>query len=187
MKAFVAIAAVAALATSVVAMRGIESGLKPGESVSPFHPKHLSGPLAGTDKCFPCTYKAAPQVQVWVNHDSVENCVKIANELQRAMDMHKAEKVQAMMVFVGMSKDCPGCLAHANEVIEKSDAKDVQFSVVGKDDEAVKAYKINLDKSVKNTVIAYKGWKVVTNVANVEGAAKDTCGSVCKAVDSLLQ
>lgn len=62
--------ALAALAISAFA---VESGLKKGESVSPFHPQHISGPLANSNKCFPCTFQQRPQVQVWVNGDNKAN------------------------------------------------------------------------------------------------------------------
>ncbi|MCW5937047.1 MAG: hypothetical protein KIT11_07065 [Fimbriimonadaceae bacterium] len=162
--------AAALFAVPAMALSPVNSGLKPGEKVSPFHPKHVSGPLADSTKCFPCTYQARPQIQVWVNGDSQENVVAIAKSLQANIDKHQGKELKAMIVMVGMSTDCQACAGEAKMVAEKSGVKDVAIAVIGKNDESVKAYKINLDKSVKNTVLAYKDWTVAANMTNVEGA-----------------
>jgi hypothetical protein len=168
----------AALVASALALSSIESGLKAGESVSPFHPTFVAGPLVGEDACFPCTYKNRPQVQVWVNGESEETLVSIAKSLQQNVESHKGKEFQAMIVYVGPSKDCMSCATKLKAVAEKSGAKDVSFAVIGKKDEAVSAYKINLDPSVKNTVIAYKNWKVVSTAVNVKGDEAG-CAAIC--------
>lgn len=178
--------AAAAIVASAFAFTSVESGLKAGESVTPFHPTFVSGPLAGKDACFPCTYKNRPQVQVWVNGESEENIVRIAKSLQMNVDNHKGKEFQAMIVYVGPSKDCMACAGKMKAIAEKSGAKDVSFAVVGKKDEAVAAYKINLDSSVKNTVIAYKDWKVTSTAANVKG--DDTgCAAICDMIAKIAK
>lgn len=181
MKLVLAIAAAAALAIPVVAMRPVDSGLKAGESVTPFHPNHVAGPLAGTKNCFPCTFKARPAIQVWVNGDSEENVIKLAKCLQENIDSHKDKEFKAMIVWIGPSTDCQACAGHLKSIAEKSGAKDVAFAVIGKDDPAIAAYKINLDKSVKNTLIAYKSWKVEANMVNVE-QTPEKCDGICEVV-----
>jgi hypothetical protein len=173
--------AAAAIVASAFAFKSVESGLKIGESVSPFHPTFVAGPLVGKDACFPCTYKNRPQVQVWVNGESEENLVKIAKSLQQNVENHKGKEFQAMIVYVGPSKDCMACAGKMQAVAEKSGAKDVSFAVIGKKDEAVAAYKINLDSSVKNTVIAYKDWKVVKAATNLKGDDAG-CAAICDMV-----
>ena len=56
----------------------LNSGLGKGENVTPFHPKHIVGPLAGSSNCFPCTFQNRPQVQAWINGDDAKNVAKIA-------------------------------------------------------------------------------------------------------------
>ena len=60
-------------ATAVAAFAfGANSGISVGENVTPFHPNHISGPLANSTNCFPCTFQNRPQVQVWVNGDDLK-------------------------------------------------------------------------------------------------------------------
>lgn len=154
-------AAVAAMAFTV------DSGLKPGENVTPFHPKHLSGPLAKTDKCFPCTFQNRPQVQVWVNGDEMGNVHSIAKTLNKAMDGNKDFK--ALVVFVTDGNN--DALASK---IEKAAATPglgaVGMAVLDKSNEAIKAYKINLE--AKNTVFVYKNWKVEQKFVDLKGDEK---------------
>ncbi|MGE3126342.1 MAG: hypothetical protein AB7N10_02395 [Fimbriimonadaceae bacterium] len=185
-KLLIAVAAIAALAVPVIAMRSMDSGLKPGESVTPFHPSHVAGPLAGTKNCFPCTFQARPAVQVWVNGESDENVIAIAKSLQTNIDTHKGAEFKAMIVMVGMSTDCKMCNAHLAKIAEKSGVKDVAFAVIGKDDESISKYKINLDKEVKTTMIAYKDWKVQANMVNVPAGEKG-CGMICDTISKLVK
>lgn len=82
----------ATVAVVLPALAAPISGLKAGDNVTPFHPKHVAGPLAGTDKCFPCTFQNRPQVQVWVNGDDGANVVALAKTLSTEMTEHKAKE-----------------------------------------------------------------------------------------------
>jgi len=185
-KLLIAAAALAAFAVPVIAMRTVESGLKAGESVTPFHPSHVSGPLAGTKNCFPCTFQARPAVQIWVNGETDENIIALAKSLQMNIDSHKDAEFKAMIVMVGMSTDCTACNGHLTKIAEKSGVKDVAFAVIGKDDPSVAKYKINLDKEVKSTLIAYKDWKVQANLVNVPADEKG-CGMICDTIAKLTK
>jgi len=165
-----------ALVMAAPAFAGADSGLKPGDSVTPFHPKHISGPLAGSDKCFPCTFQARPQVQVWVNGDDEANVQAIIKDLQANIDEHKSADFKAMVVVmvddVNMKMEaCETCM----------ECKDVAVAVISKSDPAVKAYKINTDASVKNTVMVYKNWKVSETFVNFK-ADEAGCATLCKAI-----
>jgi hypothetical protein len=169
-KAIYGSVAIAALSVSAFALLGgANSGLKPGENVTPFHPKHITGPLAGSDKCFPCTYQQRPQVQVWVNGDDLTNVTAIAKNLQKNIVSHKGSEFKAMVVFV--SNDAAK-LAPALKEAAKNGAPDVAMSVISPKDEAVEAYKINLSPEVKNTVIVYKNWKVDQTMVNFKATDK---------------
>lgn len=154
--------ATVAVAASAVAFLGSSAGLKPGDRVTPFHPKHVSGPLANSDKCFPCTYQQRPQVQVWVSGDSEENVAKIAANLQKQIEKHKGAEFKAMIVW--LTDDAKAAKPILMNVAKS--AKDVAVAYLPKNDEAVAAYKI--DKSNKNTVVVYKDWKVSNAMANLK-------------------
>jgi hypothetical protein len=162
---FVAAAGVAALA--VVAFAAPKSGLNPGESISPFHPRHVVGPLAGTNNCFPCTFQNRPQVQVWVNGDNPQNVKQIAATLASAMGTHKASEFKALIVFVAENPGDGKLPLTLKQIAKETKADKVGMAIVGRDDEALSSYKINLDASVKNTVLVYKNWQVADKMVNL--------------------
>src|SRR6476469_9661761 len=77
----------------------LASGLNLGERVSPFHPKHIAGPLAGTSNCFPCTFQNRPQVQVWINGDNGKNALAFAGTLSKAMKAYQGKEFKGLVVF----------------------------------------------------------------------------------------
>jgi len=176
--------AVIALAVPAIAGLKVNSGLNPGENVTAFHPTHFSGPLAGKKACFPCTFQNRPQVQVWVNGDDVKNVSAIATELQKQIDANKKAEFKAMVVWVTNDE------AAAKETIKtlaaKTGAKDVALSVLPKNDDAVTAYKVNLSSEVKNTVFAYKNWKVEAKMVNLKSDAKGLA-ALDGAIDNLVK
>lgn len=161
--------AVASLAIQAMAST---SGLKPGEQVTPFHPKHVVGPLAGTDKCFPCTFQNRPQVQVWVNGDDQKNIVAIAKTLDAAMAKHEKSELKALIVLLSDGSNDDKLAKMAKEAAAEGGLKHVAVAVLPKTNDAVKKYQINADGSVRNTVLAYKGWKVKSNLVNVKADEK---------------
>lgn len=157
--------ALGVLVVSAFAFGGSKSGLKAGENVTPFHPKHVSGPLAGTDKCFPCTFQARPQVQVWINGDDAKNVDAITKNLQAQIVKNKKSDFKALVVILGDEKTSKAYIDWA----KATSSKDVAIAVLPKNDEAVSAYKINTAADVKNTVIVYKDWKVAASFVNLTG------------------
>ena len=157
------IAGIAALAAPLT------SGLKPGENVTPFHPRHLAGPLAGSTNCFPCTFQNRPQVQVWVNGDSPQNVAAFTKTLSRAMDAHKGQEFKALVVFLTTPTTEAGVRAMVTAAAKKPELKGVGMALLDTNNEAVSAYKINL--SAKNTVFAYKNWQVASAFTNLPGDA----------------
>src|SRR5687767_5048736 len=91
-------------AASVLALPALalspESGLKVGETVSPFNPTHVTGPLKGTTKCPPCTFGARPQVQVWMNGDDTKNLVYITRMLDREVKAREASELKAFVIVL---------------------------------------------------------------------------------------
>lgn len=168
MKKILAPALVAGFA--VMAFAGVNSGLNKGESVSAFHPYHVSGPLAKSTGCFPCTFKNRPQVQVWVNGDSTANVAAIAKSLEAAMKDNTKAEFKAMVVFV--TSDVEGTKKSVAEIAKKTGYSNIAMSVLSKDDKAVKDYKFNVSSDVKNTVFAYKNWKVENKMVNFKADEK---------------
>ena len=167
---FVAAAGVAALAA--VAFAAPTSGLNPGESVTPFHPRHVVGPLAGTNNCFPCTFQNRPQVQVWVNGDNPQNVKQIASTLASAMGTHKAKEFKAMIVFVSDNPSDGKLPLSLKQIAKETKSDKVALAIVGRDDEALSKYKINLAPSVKNTVLVYKNWQIADKMVNLNADDK---------------
>lgn len=190
-KAIFAIATLAVIALPVFA--AVESGLKPGDRVTPFHPDHVSGPLAGTTNCFPCTFQQRPMVQVWVHGDDHENVHKMIEDMAGNMTAHKDKEFKALFVFVADNAEQKAALKKelatgCGDAKEGSECmcKDVGLAVIDKDNEALKNYKINLDNSVKNTVIVYRNWKVEKTLVNVKMDEKG-CNELCSAVASITK
>ena len=177
------LATVALVAIAIPVFASIESGLKVGDRVTPFHPDHVSGPLAGSSNCFPCTFQNRPAVQVWVHGDDMKNIQAIAKELKENMDGHKGKEFKAMIVMIADNAKQMGEMKSmiAQHHGTKVDADGVAIAVIEKNNEALKAYKINLDSSVKNTVIIYKNWKVEKTFVNLK-MDENGCGEFCKSV-----
>jgi hypothetical protein len=158
-------AAVAVLALPVLAMNA-ESGLKVGETVSPFHPTHVTGPLKGTTNCPPCTFGARPQVQVWMNGDDTKNLVFITRLLDQQM---KAKEKSQLKAFVIVLTDTPDETAKLLEAVAaRVGTKDVGLAYLSKKDEAVSDYKFNVSNDVKNTIFVYRDKKVSEKFVNLK-------------------
>lgn len=170
-KLFTATVATAAFAVFALA-GGLNSGLKAGENVVPFHPKHLSGPLANSDRCFPCTFQQRPQVQVWVNGDDMNNVAAIAKALDKAMSTYSAKEFKALVVFVTNPQNAAKVTELVKAASQKPGLRQVGMAVIDQNNQAVSDYRINLSSQVKNTVFVYKNWKVAKSFVNLTGDAK---------------
>lgn len=164
--------AASAIALSVSAFAAVTSGLKPGESITPFHPSHVAGPLAGTDKCFPCTYQSRPQVQVWVNGDNAENVSKIAKALDASMAKNEKKEFKAMIVMLVDKNNKDEVKKAAKEKAKAANLKHVAIALLDRNDEAVKKYKVNLDDEVMNTVFVYRNWRIADTMVNLKADEK---------------
>lgn len=174
-KAIFGMVALSALALPVLA--GLDSGLKVGETVTPFHPQHVAGPDAGTDTCPPCKYGNRPAVQIWVNGDSNENVMAIADNLSALVDSSEAE----LKGFVINLTKCEACVDSAKEMGKSAKMKNIGIAYLPITDEAVKNYKVNTSADVKNTVFVYKNRKVVAKFVNLK-ADKEGLGELNAAI-----
>jgi hypothetical protein len=153
-------ATAAAIAIPVFA-GSLKSGLAIGEMVTPFHPKHVSGPLKGTDSCPPCTYGDRPAVQVWVNGDDPKNVAEITKWLSSAVTKYNKAEFKAFVIVLTDGKAPVAAIA-----TQKTENDNVHIAYLNKSDGAVSRYKFNED--AKNTVIVYKDKKVTANFVNLK-------------------
>lgn len=165
------IGSVAALAVTAFAIGGVTSGLNRGERVSPFHPQHISGPLANTTNCFPCTFQNRPQVQAWINGDDHTNVVAIAKTLNAAMSKYKGSEFKALVVFITDDNGKAALEAKLKAASKLPGLGEVGMAILDKNSEYVQDYKINTSDSVKNTVFVYKNWQVQQKFVNLKGNA----------------
>lgn len=180
--AFIGIVVLGAAALALMGMRGgANSGLQPGEFAPAFDPTHLSGPDAGTNTCPVCKYGARPAVQVWLSPDSQADAPKFAAALESAVTRHKKNDFKA---FVMMMTMCDGCVSGAKTVAKADKNKDVALTYISQKDDAIKNYKINLDKEVKNTVMVYKDRKIAKTFVNLK-LDKEGLVKLSEAIDAV--
>lgn len=156
-------------ALSVAAYAALaKSGLEVGETVTPFHPTHFSGPDKGTDTCPPCKYGNRPAVMVWVNTDDTENITRLSRALSTGVNNN--EDLKAFMIFMA---NCEMCVESFQQIGKETRYTNIGMAHVMKTDAAVKNYKINTDSSVKNTVLVYKNRQVVEKFVNFEATPEN--------------
>jgi predicted lipid-binding transport protein (Tim44 family) len=156
------------LGAATLAFAAVNSGLDKGESVSPFHPKHVAGPLKGGDACFPCTYQNRPQVQAWVTNGDQKSIVAFAKTLDAAMSKYAKNDFKAMVVIV--APDAMHKMIEESAPMMAKSFKNVDISYLSPSNPAVKAYKINT--KAENTIFAYKDWKVENKMVNLKADEK---------------
>ncbi|MBC8104209.1 MAG: hypothetical protein H7Z41_16665 [Cytophagales bacterium] len=165
-------AAIAATALVIPAFAApLSSGLATGQSVSPFHPKHVSGPLKGTTECFPCTFENRPQVQAWINADDSKNVLPIAKSLGKAMKTYQGKEFKALVVFLTTPENAAKTEAAVRAAAKTPGTEGVGMAVLRTDDAAVSNYKVNTASGVKNTVFVYRNWKVADKFVNLKADA----------------
>ncbi|RYG26400.1 hypothetical protein EON82_03505 [bacterium] len=151
---------------------GVSSGLNKGEDVTPFHPSHFAGPLANTTNCFPCTFQNRPQVQVWVNGDSLPNVAKIAKSLSAAMKENQKAEFKALVVFVAEGAQAESIKNYGVALSKRDGFSGIAMATISPKDASIKNYKINLSPEVKNTVLVYRNWKVQDKLVNLTSDEK---------------
>ncbi|MCW5935794.1 MAG: hypothetical protein KIT11_00615 [Fimbriimonadaceae bacterium] len=163
--------AIAALALPAFALfsREVTSGPEIGETVTPFHPQHVTGPDGGTDNCPPCTYGNLPAVQVWLNGDSDDNVAAIAGLLNGAVKSPDS-KLKVFVIFLNEPGQEAEMATSIQKLADKTGYKDIDMAYVPKDSEYVKDYKIDL--KAKNTVFVYKNRKVTAKWVDMNASQK---------------
>lgn len=160
----IASVAVAALAGSALAA-SVSSGFQVGERIVPFHPTFVTGELAGKDACFPCTYKAAPQAQLWVRGHDVEGLKPLFQTLHEAQKENAGFKAMVVLVLPKGEHAKVGELVKG--LAKQNEMTDLTFAMLDVQDKYVAANKFNA--KAENTLILYRGWTVTNNWVNVKG------------------
>jgi len=102
-------------------------------------------------------------VQVFVNTDSTDDVVAIAKQLSQAVKRHAKDELKAFLVFIKADEKEVAKLAEDNKI------DNIGFLLLkGSDDPALKGYKINTDKDVRNTVIVYTHKTVTSKFVNYD-------------------
>lgn len=150
------------LPTLALSLGVVESGLKVGNEVPAFEPKHVTGPDKDTETCPVCKYGMTPAVQVWVNNDSAENIGKLAKTLEGEIAKLGTRKFKTFFIFQANRK------AELAPLAAKLGLKNVALAYVPSfKGDAAKEYAINPSTEVKNTVIVYSNREVVKNYVNL--------------------
>jgi protocatechuate 3,4-dioxygenase beta subunit len=173
-------ATIAAVAIPAIAFK-LDSGLAVGESVTPFHPKHLSGPDKGTDTCPPCKYGSRPAVQIWANGETAENIAAFAKLLSAEVADSKAD-LKAFIINLAPNESAE----HSATKMATGAPANIGFAMLPSTDQAVKNYKVNTSNDVKNTVFVYRNKKVVAKFVNLK-ADKAGLGQLVAAIDRAEQ
>lgn len=166
MKKLLSVALTASALT--VAAFAADSGLKVGELMLSFHPKHVSGPDKDTDACPPCTYGNLPMVQVWVNGDDMGNVLEISKNLEKAMEAKKRAQLKAFVIVLTDKANIRQTAVALEAAASKAGFKDLAVTYLPKTDRAVKDYKVNTAPDVKNTVFLFKDRTVLTKFVNLK-------------------
>ncbi|MCU0315527.1 MAG: hypothetical protein MUC92_02925 [Fimbriimonadaceae bacterium] len=159
-------AGMAVAAIALPAFAAVTSGLRAGDRVIPFHPTHVAGPDKGTDTCPPCKYGNRPAVQVWINSDTEKNVVATAQLLNKRVADSKSE-FKAFMIKV---TTCENCENFAKTAGKNKAFENVAMAYIGKDDSAIKDYKLNTGPEVKNTVFVYSKRTIVDTIVNFDAS-----------------
>lgn len=159
-----------ALAVSAIALNPgasePKSGLAVGELVSAFHPSHVTGPLAGTDSCPPCTYGNLPMVQAWINGDTTQNIAAIAAKLDKAMVAKSGAELKTFVIV--LTSDPKSTSEELKAIAKEQGLKNVALAYLDKKDSAVEDYKMSVSPEVKNTIFVYRNRKVDSKFVNLD-------------------
>jgi hypothetical protein len=119
-----------------------------------------------------------PAVQVWIHTDDRKNVTKIAEALEKAMQASAKKDLRAFLIFIKPNSVSTEALTKEwGDIAAEKKMERVAFTYVpGPEDPAVRAYGINTDAKVKNTIFVYKEKRVeekfVNLVADEEGLKK---------------
>jgi hypothetical protein len=125
-----------------------------------------------------------PQIQVWINNDDPANVEKLVTKLNVAMAGQKEKQLKAFFIFVDDSGAAISPML--TRLAEKTKAQDVCLAYLSPKDAAVKAYKVNLDPGVKNTVMLYRKRRITSKFVNWTANEKNDA-DLSSAIEELVK
>ncbi|MBS1716665.1 MAG: hypothetical protein JSS72_02905 [Armatimonadetes bacterium] len=145
-----------------------------GEFVPSFEPTHVTGVDRGTQTCPICKYPTIPGAQVWVSGDEDANVGKLAADLETKISALGLKKFRTFVVFVKPKDTSTADFSKKLEKIsEDYKLKNVALVYVSPNDSAIQDYGIDLSSGrVKNTVMVYKGRRIIDNFVNLKADDK---------------
>ncbi len=165
MKLGLALATLTALALATSAFAAINSGPRVGQQLTPFQVVDVSGPNKGKQLCYVCNYGIAPVVAAFVKDDPTK-AASLVGDLQRLADASKRKGLKTFVVFTGGPelKESIEKIASANKITIP-----MTFLPQGASADDYTAYKIS--PQARNTVLVYRGLKVLGNFVDVNKAS----------------
>lgn len=152
----------------------VQSGLKVGDYVSPFHVTDVTGPRAGDSLCYTCKYGRNAVVGIFVREIN-EDVAKMIQGIDKSVEKNSAKQLRSYVVL--MTDDPDAEEAKLKKIAAKYEIKNVPLTTF----DGVKgppSYKIS--KKAEVTVLMWKGSKVHANHAFAK--AKDVDKKSAKAV-----
>jgi hypothetical protein len=106
-----------------------------------------------------------PQIQVWINNDDPSNVEKLVKTLNDSMIANKDKRLKAFFIFVDETGD--KISPKLTSIAEKTKADAVCLAYLSSKDHGIRAYRINVDPEVKNTVMLYRSKTVTSKHVNL--------------------
>jgi hypothetical protein len=124
-----------------------------------------------------------PQIQVWINNDDPANVEKLVKSLNDSMLANKDKRLKAFFIFVDDTGKIEPKLA---AIAEKTKSDAVCLAYLSARDHGVRAYKVNVEPAVKNTIMLYRNRTIVSNHVNIVADEKGLA-TLNAAVNELLK
>lgn len=163
----------------------IQSGLRVGEFIAPFHVTKCAGAEedgidAGEETCYVCRNGGRPQVVVFSR-----STAKPVAELVRALDkeLEKNEDFQLRAIVSLLGEDPDELAEAAGKFAKDSKAKHVPFVVPFEFENGPEDYALNVKADV--TILLAVGGKVVVNHAVADAKDLDT-EAIVKSLEKIL-
>jgi protocatechuate 3,4-dioxygenase beta subunit len=155
-------------------IKGLQSGLDPGDNCPAFDPLHLSGADAGRQVCPMCKYGYGQGVMVWFNHNDPDRLARFAKALEKEMQLRGEKNFRAFLVYMNPSykeNDAEGMKILQQKIRDWCEKQNLQKLAVvwipsPVDKETAGTYKIN--PKAQNTVFVYKKRQITAKWVDID-------------------
>jgi protocatechuate 3,4-dioxygenase beta subunit len=148
-----------------------KSGLSAGEYCPAFDPQFVSGPDKGKRKCPMCSYGFGQGVLMFWNNRDLNQMWTLLRNLDNKIAENGFDKLRAFAIYTNTEK------ANLNVVERRLTDGSIQHKIqycglsfipILAESDYVKAYKLNNNSAIKNTIFIYRKRKVVNKFVNYE-------------------